>query len=151
MMKNKFIPVMSLLFSLTAAPTHAKEPNLEIPLVPKLIGTEVSFPVSIGPKQASLSISGPNGFQATKFTENRTPTIDLYQAGKLADGMYNYEITIPVGERVLIQDRINNGRGENNSHYARKGVKKSGHFWIKNGQIQNFQKVKEPSIIELRR
>ena len=107
-------------------------------------GTQISFASNTSHSNSTLTISGPDGFNMSKAADVGTPSADLYQYGDLKDGLYHYEITTNTGPRVLIKDKINNGRGENDSHYARKGVTKSGHFWVVNGQIKTFKNVKEP-------
>ena len=107
-------------------------------------GTHISFASSGNNSNSTLTISGPDGFNISKAADVGTPSLDLDQNGTLKDGLYNYEITTNTGPLVLIKDKINNGRGENDSHYARKGVTKSGHFWVVNGQIKTFKNVKEP-------
>jgi hypothetical protein len=145
-MNGKFILMVSVVGLLTTSPIHSKELKLDKLPAPQIHGTDVSFALKNNQKNTTLSITGPNGFTASKFSENGSPKVDLYRAGKLADGLYNFEITTPVGKLVLIKDTINNGRGENNSHYARKGVIKSGHFRVINGQIKKYPNIKEPQL-----
>lgn len=109
----------------------------------KFYGSQIGFSVAGSPTKSSLSVTGPNGYKAYKSSEVGTPSIDLYDGGQLADGLYKYEITTATGSDVLVTDDMNNGRGENNSHYARKGVTKSGQFRVVNGQIKQYRAVKE--------
>jgi hypothetical protein len=124
---------------------NAKELNSNKVARPTFYGSSISFPTKNIPRNTTLSINGPNGFHASKFSVSGMPAVDLYKNGGMKDGLYHYEITTAVGKSVLIKDTMNNGRGENNSHYARKGVTQSGHFRVVNGQIKNNRNSEEPT------
>lgn len=111
-----------------------------------IYGSTVGFTSKGTVENSLITISGPDGYFARKFSKVGIPTIDLHSFGHLKDGLYLYEITTSAGKLVLIKDTINNGRGENDSHYARKGVTLTGHFRMINGQVKKYKKIKEPAI-----
>ncbi|NQZ13022.1 MAG: hypothetical protein HRT35_38240 [Algicola sp.] len=145
MMKGTFISILTVIGLFFVSAVNAKEPKTHKIAVPQFHGTSVAFSAKNNSRNTTVTISGPKGYNVSKFSEVGMPSIDLYRAGKLADGLYNYEITTAVGKLVLIKDTMNNGRGENDSHYARKGVTQSGHFRVVNGQIKRYKNIKEPS------
>jgi hypothetical protein len=108
-------------------------------------GSSLSFSTKSVARNTSVSISGPSGFTLRKFSKTGMPQIDLNQRGNLKDGLYLYEITTATGELELVKDNINNGRGDNDSHWVRKGITKSGHFRVVNGVIKQYKNSKEPA------
>jgi hypothetical protein len=145
MMKARFIPIVAVLGLFIVSTVNAKEPKTHKIAVPQFNGTSVAFSAKNISRNTTVRISGPNGYHAREFSEVGMPSIDLYKTGnKLADGLYNYEITTAVGKMVLIEDTMNNGRGDN-SHYARKGVTQTGHFRVVNGAIKRYKNIKEPT------
>jgi hypothetical protein len=145
MMKGRFIPIVTVLGLFIVSTVNAKELKTHKIAVPQFNGSNVAFSAKSTSRNTTVTISGPNGFQAQKFSETGIPSIDLYKGGKLVDGSYNYEITTAVGKMVLIEDTMNNGRGEDNNHYARKGVTQTGHFRVVNGAIKRYENIKEPT------
>lgn len=143
-MNTKILVASTALALLMSGSVSAKDDKLTIK--EQFGGTQISFASNGSNSNSTLSISGPDGFSFSKASDGGTPSVDLNQHGNLKDGIYHYEITTNTGPLVLVQDKMNNGRGENNSHYARKGVTKSGHFRVVNGQIKQYQKIKEPSF-----
>lgn len=143
-MNTKVILASASLVMMISGGVSAKDNSFSIK--EQFGGTQISFASTGSHSNSTLTIAGPDGFSISKASEVGTPSLDLNQNGTLPDGMYNYEITTNTGPLVLVQDKINNGRGENNSHYVRKGVTKSGHFWVVNGQIKKFQNIKEPKF-----
>jgi hypothetical protein len=111
----------------------------------QLHGTTVSFAASQQISQSSITVSGPAGFGARKLSTSGLTSLDLSNYGQLADGLYNYEITINAGELMLFKDTINNGRGENDKHYGPKGITHSGHFRVEGGSIKTYKQIKEVS------
>lgn len=143
MMKGRFISIVTVLGLCFTSAVNAKELKTHKIAVPQFHGTSIAFSAKNVSRNTTVTVSGPNGFHAHQFSEVGMPSIDLYKAGKVTDGVYHYEITTAVGKLVLFTDSGNNGRGENNSHYARKGVTQSGHFRVVNGQIKRYKNIKE--------
>lgn len=131
---------------LTATMGVSAKSNSKKPLVTaQLQGTHMSFSMGRAARNTSLTVAGPNGYAVHKFEENGMPSLNLRDHGPLKDGLYHYEIVTAVGKMVLVKDTMNNGRGEDNSRYARKGITQSGHFRVVNGQIKSYRQGKEPS------
>ena len=143
-MNTKSLVAITSLTMIISGGVSAKDNNFKIN--EQFGGSQISFAATGSSSNSTLSISGPDGFNVSKAAKIGTPSVDLYEHGDLKDGVYQYEITTNTGPLVLVQDKINNGRGENNSHYARKGVIKSGHFRVVNGQIKKFKNIKEPTV-----
>ncbi len=144
-MKGRLISIVAVIGLFIVSTVNAKEVKTH-KISPQFNGSSIAFSSKSTSRNTTVTISGPDGFQARKFSENGIPSIDLYKSGKLVDGLYNYEITTATGKLVFIKDTINNGRGENDSHYARKGVTQTGHFRVVNGQIKRYKNIKEPTI-----
>ncbi|MFT4929138.1 MAG: hypothetical protein ACI8WB_005268 [Phenylobacterium sp.] len=141
--KISFIAIsIAIMVNMTA---NAKNVDKQLVGAEQLYGTQVAFSAKANAKNTTVSIIGPDGFHAHKFAPQGIPTIDLLSYGKLKNGLYQYEITSAVGKRVLIKDKLNNGRGEKNSHYARKGITQSGHFRVEGGSIKRYKNIKEVS------
>jgi hypothetical protein len=143
-MKTKVLAAATGFALIVSAGVSAKNDNSVIK--EQFGGTQLSFAFNGSSTNSTLTVSGPDGFNMSRSSNAGVPSLDLNRSGSLKDGLYNYEITTNTGPLVLIQDKINNGRGENNSHYVRKGVTKSGHFWVANGQIKKFDNIKEPKF-----
>lgn len=144
-MKWKLNIVVAIAFGIlivtSSIDSHAKGASKVI--ATQLQGTHIGFSVKGVAENTLITVSGPNQYQLRKSAKSGIPTIDLSEPGILVDGLYHYEITTAVGPLVLVKDVINNGRGENNSHYARQGVIHNGHFRIVNGQIKKYKSLKE--------
>lgn len=104
----------------------------------RLSDTSVRFSSKILMNNATLSIVGPGNFQASRFLKVGTPSVELLDFGEPTDGLYHYELTAASGEAITIKDKMNNGRGENNSHTARRGITQSGYFRVIDGKIKHF-------------
>lgn len=76
-----------------------------------LRGSEVHVKLGAGLSNATLSISGPNGFYAKAFSPSGSPSIDLIKAGGTADGVYTYEVTAATSETTENLNPMDNGRG----------------------------------------
>lgn len=76
-----------------------------------LRGSEVRVKLGAGLSNATLSISGPNGFYAKTFSQSGSPSIDLIKAGGTADGVYTYEVTAATSETTENLNPMDNGRG----------------------------------------
>jgi hypothetical protein len=107
----------------------------------------LSMSGSQGDSKTTVSISGPDGFYRTTQSDMDFQDIDLASEQALADGIYQYEIVINSGAYREVKDTLNNGRGENNVTLVPKTKVQKGHFWVVNGQIKSFKKVKEPSVM----
>ena len=108
-------------------------------------GTQIDFNATHAGK-TQVSISGPGGFQLQRNSDTGSASVSLYEYGNLADGVYTYQVVSASGDMQVFQDTMDNGRGENNRIVARKGVTKTGHFRVVNGQIKQYDNTSESAI-----
>ncbi len=92
----------------------------------------------------TLSIAGPGGYYAQAFAKAGTPMIKLSQHGKVADGLYIWQVTAATDELIEVRDKGLRTGGTNASSYSRtspgmitinKGTAESGSFRVSNGSI----------------
>ena len=120
-------------------------------------GDTLAFDFKDNFKNDTVSITGPNGFNTRVVQKEGAPTIKLSNAVKsnsssnvnsiqtssLADGLYNYEITVATNKTVEVTDTLNNGRGKNAKTTMNIGETQAGHFRVKDGSIVTYQDIKE--------
>jgi hypothetical protein len=141
-MKQILSMSMIVLIMLFIVPVNAKNTG-PVLAVEQFNGAQISFASNSRATNTSVSIVGPDGFSAQKSVASGMPSFNLYEYGQLTDGLYLYEMSSSAGKRVLFKDTVNNGRGEQNSHYAQKSIRQSGHFRVVNGQIKRYKQIKE--------
>jgi len=100
----------------------------------KFTDTEIGFEAGSAYSNLTLTITGPNGLQATAASKTGAPAIDLRQLGKLDDGTYHYQLTASTEEKVPVRNSLDNGRGSRTAA-TQKGVATSGQFQVKGGAI----------------
>ena len=90
---------------------------------------------------STLTVSGPDGFHREAFSNGGSVALQLGAGGKLADGIYNYEVTAATGERTPNpnQDQNNGRTAEPPVVYV--GVTESGTFTVENGVIVQAPKA----------
>jgi hypothetical protein len=101
-------------------------------------GTSVGFVLTGSHRNATLSISGPNGFHASTFSRGGAVAVDLGQFGHLPDGAYNYQLTAASNVAVAIEGGLDNGRGRDRRSVASKPAAKSGTFNVRGGRIVDY-------------
>jgi hypothetical protein len=106
--------------------------------VDQVSGTSVGFVLKGAYSNATLSVSGPNGFHASTFSRGGAIVIDLSQFGSLPDGTYNYQLTAASGQAVAVDRTLNDGRGSTRKSFAYKPAAKSGTFNVKGGSIVDY-------------
>ena len=121
-------------------------------------GSTLAFEYKGNYSNATISVSGPNGFNTKVFQKRGQPTIDLSQKKALAskgassslpnvssleDGLYNYEITVATDKKVKVNDNGDNGRSNNAKTMMNVGESQSGSFRVLNGSIVTELDVKE--------
>ena len=99
----------------------------ELKATPKNSDTALGFNVGSGYSNFTLTVTGPNGFQASATSKDSPPSIDLRQAGARQDGAYTYRLTASTGV-------IDNGRSGAVSFL--KAVSLSGQIHLKDGAIE---------------
>jgi len=108
-----------------------------------LSGSEVSFSLGGAYSNATLTITGPDGFYVRNFSKSGNPAVDLIKAKAKADGVYTYEITAASSETVTILNPQNNGRGGADRATMKRGVSATGTFVVKGGLIVDTSNVTE--------
>ena len=103
-------------------------------------GVTVAFREQGTIKNATLSISGPNAFFASKASKTSIPSINLTDFGDISDGRYKYQITSSdIGTASIATTRpLNNGRNSESRKAASKSISQAGHFYLEDGQIKHF-------------
>jgi hypothetical protein len=110
----------------------------EIVAAEQMGGTTVGFVLKNSYSNATLSVSGPNGFHASTSSKGGAVAIDLTQIGSLADGTYNYQLTAASSELVRVTNSLDNGRSGERRAFANKPGAKSGTFNVKGGRIVDY-------------
>ncbi len=94
-------------------------------------------------RNVTLTVTGPNGYNASAFSSKGVPAIDLSSFGKLRNGMYRYQITAASEETVEMEPGLDNGRGDDDSNAMFKSVAMSGVFHVNGGAIAAKSNKKE--------
>ncbi len=102
-----------------------------------LRGSEVHVKLPSGFTNATLSISGPNGFYAQVFSKTGSPSIDLIRAGGTTEGQYTYEITAASSQQAVNDNPMDNGRGGVDKSAGAVGASTSGSFHASGGIISS--------------
>ncbi len=107
-------------------------------------GTVASFDFKGQYSNATLSVSGPNGFVASATAKSGAPSLDLSRQGSLEDGLYKYHIVAGTQKKAKGRSALDNGR-EHKSSEQQITASTSGTFRVKGGTIVRNQAVAEPS------
>ena len=96
--------------------------------------------MQVQPRQSmsnmTLTVSGPNGFHAQKFSASGTPSLSFAGQGALADGTYHWELTGATSQLVAVRSNgLDNGRGANARAFVNKGASETGTFRVINGSV----------------
>lgn len=100
----------------------------------KFTDTEVVFDITGPYSNLTLTISGPNGLNASAHHRTGSPIIDLRKLGTLDDGNYLYQLTAATDEKVSDRSGLDNGR-DGGPVTILKSVSTSGQFQVKGGAI----------------
>lgn len=100
-----------------------------------LQGSQVSVNLGVGYSNATLSVSGPDGFYAKDYSKSGSPSIDLIRAGGTADGVYSYEVTAATSETTVNLNPMDNGRGGVDDGTSVVPASASGSFYASGGII----------------
>jgi hypothetical protein len=101
----------------------------------KFTDTEVVFDITGPYSNLTLTISGPNGLNATAHHRTGSPVIDLSKLGTIDDGNYLYQLTAATDEKVPVRTALDNGRDGGPTTSILKSVSTSGQFQVKGGTI----------------
>ena len=100
-----------------------------------LRGSEVRFSLGSEYTNATLTVSGPNGFYTQTFVKSGSPSLDLIKTGATEDGVYKYDLAVMSSETQVNKNPLDNGRGGVDKAVTPVGVTTSGSFRVKNGAI----------------
>jgi hypothetical protein len=101
----------------------------------KFTDTEVVFDITGPYSNLTLTISGPNGLNASAHHRTGSPLIDLRKLGTIDDGDYRYQLTAATDEKVPDRSGLDNGRDGGPTTSTLKSVSTSGQFQVKGGAI----------------
>ena len=76
----------------------------------KFSGTVLAFDFAAPYSNATLSVTGPNGFHARTVAKSGAPSIDLQKFGAVADGSYTYQLTASSERPIGASSAYDNGR-----------------------------------------
>ena len=107
----------------------------ELKATQRFTETQIGFDPSGNYSNYTLTVTGPNGFQATSSSKTGTPAIDLRRFGTFDDGVYHYQLSASSGEKATLRTPLDNGRGDSPAGTGLKGVSLSGQFAVKGGTI----------------
>ena len=124
-MKSAVMGLAACLAVGVAGATWAQDLNVAEKNRDTLVGFEPSGKYS----NYTLTITGPNGFQASVSSKTDAPSIDLRRFGTFDDGIYHYQLTASTDEKVPVRNELDNGRDGAGSRL--KSVAKSGQFQVK--------------------
>ncbi|MEO0774642.1 MAG: hypothetical protein AAFZ04_15845, partial [Pseudomonadota bacterium] len=96
----------------------------------------------LGLRNATMTISQPDGEVISIYTKKGTPVFELSGAQPV-DGIYRYTITAATEEEVEIKNKQNNGRGDAAKNTVAVSFDMSGVFHVQRGVIVQPEEVKE--------
>jgi len=118
---------------IAASLPHACLAN-DLPATEQFSGTTVEFKFEKLFGVVTLTIAGPNGFNASASARSTSPIIDLKRLGDFDDGQYTYHLTASTDERIKLRTPLNDGRDKPATEQLQ-GLSKSGVFNVVKGQI----------------
>jgi hypothetical protein len=113
----------------------------------KFTDTEIVFEILGRYSNLTLTITGPNGINASAHHRTGSPLIDLRKIGTADDGDYNYQLTASTDDRIAVRTGLDDGRDGGPTTAMFKSVSTSGNFQVKGGSIVKF----DPSARETQR
>jgi hypothetical protein len=113
----------------------------------KFTDTEIGFEILGRYSNLTLTITGPNGINASAHHRTGSPLIDLRKIGTVDDGDYNYQLTASTDDRIAVRTGLDDGRDGGPTTAMFKSVSTSGNFQVKGGSIVKF----DPSARETQR
>ena len=106
----------------------------------------VGFLLKAAFANATLSVTGPNGFHASSYSKAGAVAIDLSKFGPLPDSTYNYEVTASGREMIAIRTPLDNGRSGQIKTEQPVPVSISGTFRVNDGTIVKPSSGKQTRI-----
>jgi hypothetical protein len=100
----------------------------------RVMGSAVGMAIP-GTTNATLRVSGPNGFYMQTFSRSGSVALQLGAAGRLPDGLYHYEVTAATAQRIPNPNRLMSSGRANEPAMVNVGTSRFGTFNVKNGAI----------------
>jgi hypothetical protein len=100
----------------------------------RVLGSAVGMAIP-GTTNATLRVSGPNGFYMQTFSRSGSVALQLGAAGRLPDGLYHYEVTAATAQRVPNPNRMMGSGRADEPAMVSVGTLRFGTFNVKNGAI----------------
>jgi hypothetical protein len=144
MVKNTLLTsVLALSISTFLVNGNAFADNTSVIATESFSGSIIGFSEQTIVKNSTLSISGPNGFYASKANKDTIPSINLAVFGELTDGRYKYQITSSDldSAAIKITSPINNGRDDRSQKPANRSISQTGYFYLEAGQVKHFPSI----------
>jgi len=113
----------------------------------KFSDTEIGFEILGRYSNLTLTVSGPNGINASAHHRTGSPLIDLRKIGTVDDGEYNYQLTASTDDKIPVRTGLDDGRDGGPTTSMLKSVSTSGNFQVKGGTIVKV----DPSARETQR
>jgi hypothetical protein len=104
----------------------------------KFTDTEIGFEILGRYSNLTLTVSGPNGINASAHHRTGSPLIDLRKIGTVDDGEYNYQLTASTDDKIPVRTGLDDGRDGGPTTSMLKSVSTSGNFQVKGGAIVKF-------------
>ena len=101
----------------------------------QLGGTKIGFLVKSPYRFATLTVSGPNDFNASAFSKSGAVAVDLRQSGPVEDGAYSYQLTAATETKAKTRLSLDNGRDRRAQTEPLVGASVQGTFNVVNGAI----------------
>jgi len=101
----------------------------------RFTNTSIGFELRGTYSNITLTIAGPRDFHASASARAGSPSIDLRRYGPLEDGVYSYQLTAAMAERVKTRTRLNDGRDAGAPIEPLQSAALSGTFRVQNGAI----------------
>ena len=112
----------------------------------RLTADRIGFDIEGRYTNYTLTVAGPQGYQARAEGRRSPPTLRLSDHGETPDGVYTYSLTAATN-RVALQarraDHAVTGR-QPGAGGPRIGASMSGHFRVVGGRIRVFEQTEEP-------
>jgi hypothetical protein len=113
----------------------------------KFTDTEIGFEIGGPYSNLTLTVSGPNGINASAHSRTGSPLIDLRKISNVDDGEYNYQLTASTDDKIPVRTGLDDGRDGGPTTSMFRSVSTSGNFQVKGGAIVKF----DPSARETQR
>ena len=101
----------------------------------QLSGTKIGFLIKSPYRFATLTVSGPDDFNASAFSKSGAVAVDLREHGPVEDGTYSYQLTAATETKVKSRLALDDGRGKRTQTDQLAGAAIHGTFHVVKGEI----------------